>query len=100
MQRGSSPSDRIIAEAAWLYYIRNLTQGEIAARLRLSRPTVISYLKQAKERQIVSVKLTGDHLRINELAEGLVERFGIEAAYVVPENDLTEAMIVHEVCVA
>ncbi|HEY0213528.1 MAG TPA: sugar-binding domain-containing protein [Paenirhodobacter sp.] len=100
MQRGSSPSDRIIAEAAWLYYIKNLTQGEIAARLGLSRPTVISYLKQAKERQIVSVRLTGDHLRINDLAEGLMERFGIEAAYVVPENDLGAAMVMHEVCVA
>lgn len=100
MQRGSSPSDRIVAEAAWLYYIRNLTQGEIAARMKLSRPTVISYLKLAKERRIVSVRLTGDHLQANDLAEALVERFGIETAYVVPDGDLDPERPEHEVCVA
>lgn len=100
MQRGSPPSDRIVAEAAWLYYIRNLTQGEIAARMKLSRPTVISYLKLAKERRIVSVRLTGDHLQANDLAERLVEGFGLETAYVVPESDLDPDRPAHEVCVA
>ena len=86
MSRGHQPSTRTIAEVAWLYYIKNLTQGDIAKRLNLSRPTVISYLKQAKDREIVCVKISGEHFRINALADALSEIFGLEAALVVPDE--------------
>ncbi|CDQ55895.1 unnamed protein product [Klebsiella pneumoniae] len=51
---------------AWLYYVKNLTQSEIAAKMKLSRPTVINYLRLAKAREIVSVRLSGDlEIRVN-----------------------------------
>lgn len=33
--------------------------------MKLSHPTVINYLRQAKVREIVSVRLSGDHFRLN-----------------------------------
>lgn len=100
MSRGHHPSTRIIAEVAWLYYIKNLTQGDIAKRLNISRPTVISYLRQAKDREIVCVKISGEHFRINALADALCETFGLESALVVPDGGLRGEALVREVCEA
>ena len=100
MSRGHQPSTRTIAEVAWLYYIKNLTQGDIAKRLNLSRPTVISYLKQAKDREIVCVKISGEHFRINALADALSEIFGLEAALVVPDEGQGGEALTRMVCEA
>ncbi|MCP1199593.1 sugar-binding transcriptional regulator [Notoacmeibacter sp. MSK16QG-6] len=93
MTRVNHPSDRNVAEVAWLYYIKGLNQAEIAKRLNLSRPTVINYLRLARDRQIVGVKIVGTHFRANDLADALCERFGLEMAYVVAgegdERDVT-----------
>jgi DNA-binding transcriptional regulator LsrR (DeoR family) len=80
MTRVNHPSNRNVAEVAWLYYIKNLNQGEIAKAMNLSRPTVISYLRLARERQIVCVKISGDHFRLNATADALKERFGLTSA--------------------
>lgn len=84
MTRTNHPSDRNVAEVAWLYYIKGMTQAEIARDLGLSRPTVIAYLKLARDRQIVGVKIDGQHFRLNDLADRLKTRFGLDKAFVVP----------------
>ncbi|MCG0998688.1 sugar-binding transcriptional regulator [Acetobacter persici] len=100
MQRETGPSDRVIAETAWLYYVKNMTQGEIATRMGLSRPTVISYIKQAKAREIVCIRLSGEHFRLNATADALTERFGLESAHVIPVDGLSEDGSLAEVCQA
>ncbi|GBR68653.1 sugar-binding transcriptional regulator [Gluconobacter kanchanaburiensis] len=100
MLRDTGPSDRVIAETAWLYYVKNLTQGEIAAKMGLSRPTVISYIKQAKAREIVCVRLSGEHFRLNAMADALTERFRLESAHVIPVEGLSEDGSLLEVCQA
>lgn len=100
MSRINQPSNRVVAEVAWLYFVKNLTQGDIAKQLDLSRPTVISYLKLAKERQIVCVKISGDHFRLNELADGLRSRFNLEDAQVVDDAGLTGEALSRTVCEA
>lgn len=99
MVRSNHPSDRIVAEVAWLYYIKGLNQAEIAKHLALSRPTVVAYLRLAKERQIVGVKIQGAHFRVNALADGLRERFGLDSAFVVPEEG-SRAETAQQVCEA
>lgn len=84
-------TDAQIAEVAWLYYSKGLTQSEIAARKSLSRPTVISHLKLARDRGIVSIKLSPSHLRLNELADRLSDRFELDAVHVVPQEELTRS---------
>jgi deoxyribonucleoside regulator len=86
MSRANHPSDRTVAEAAWLYYIKGLNQSEIAKKMKLSRPTIITYLRLARERQIVGVKIAGMHFQVNELADALCKKFGLESASVVPSE--------------
>lgn len=100
MSRSNQPSNRIVAEVAWLYFVKNLTQGEIAKQLNLSRPTVISYLKLAKERQIVCIKIAGEHFRLNELADALRTRFGLEDAQVIDEAGQEGEALTRLVCEA
>ncbi|GAB5468451.1 MAG: sugar-binding transcriptional regulator [Rhodospirillales bacterium] len=100
MSRVNQPSDRSVAEVAWLYYVKNMTQSEVAKTLKLSRPTIISYLKIAKERQIVCVKIAGEHFRINELSDRLQTRFGLDRVYVVPQEGLSAEALNLQVCEA
>ena len=48
------PSHRDLAEVAFLYYVRNMTQQAIADRLRLSRPVVSRMLAMAREEAVVT----------------------------------------------
>lgn len=100
MTRVNHPSNRNVAEVAWLYYIKNLTQGEIAKAMNLSRPTVISYLRLARERQIVCVKISGDHFRLNAAADALKDRFGLQSVQVVPDEGLQGEDLTRAVCEA
>lgn len=86
-QRINHPSDRLVAEIAWLYYLKGFTQGDIAKQKSLSRPTIISYLKLAKERGIVNIKLAPEHLRINDLAAALNEKYNLVDVHVVPDDE-------------
>ena len=45
------------ARAAWLYYHEELTQGEVARELNVSRSTVTRLLQRAKLEGLVSIKL-------------------------------------------
>jgi len=77
--------DRVLmAKVADLYYLRTLTQQQIAVRLGLSRPTVSRLLTRARATGIVRIEVTqpeGTHQRLeHELEEG----FGLREAIVIP----------------
>lgn len=78
--------DDIVVETAWLYYETRLNQNEIAARLNVSRATVVNYLQEARERGFVQVRLSADIFTGHRLSRALCERFGLAAAYVVPDG--------------
>lgn len=72
----------LIAKVADLYYLRDLTQQEIAARLGLSRPTVSRLLRRSRATGIVRIEVVlpdGTHQR---LERDLEERFALREAIV------------------
>ena len=79
--------DDAIVETAWLYYKDGLNQNEIAARLDVSRATVVNYLQLARERGYVQVRLSHDAFTGHRLALALRRTFGLDAAFVVPDRD-------------
>jgi DNA-binding transcriptional regulator LsrR (DeoR family) len=83
--------DDVVVEAAWLYYVEGLNQNEIAARLSVSRASVVNYLQEARERGLVQVRLSAETFTGHRLARALCDRFGLQAAYVVPEGAADEA---------
>jgi DNA-binding transcriptional regulator LsrR (DeoR family) len=91
VKRIASPSDHAVSEVAWLYYVKGLKQGEIAVQLGLSRPTVITYLKLARHRRLMDVKLSGAHFSAVALADRLRDEYGLARVLVVPSTGDADA---------
>ena len=79
--------DDAVMWAAWLYYADQLTQSEIAKKLRVSRATIVNYLQEARERGIVSVSISPKAGSRTNVARALMERFGLEGAFVIPSGE-------------
>lgn len=78
--------DTPFVEAAWLYYHDGLNQNEIAARMRISRASVVNYLNEARARGWVRVHLDSDVFRGHRLAAELCTVYGLAEALVVPDD--------------
>jgi DNA-binding transcriptional regulator LsrR (DeoR family) len=72
-----------MAKVADLYYLRDLTQQEIADRLGLSRPTVSRLLQRARAEGVVRIEVNPPEESHHDLARELEERFGLREAVVV-----------------
>lgn len=79
--------------AAWLYYEDELTQSEIATVMGISRPTVIAYLAEARERGIVNISINGDRFRALSLARQLSAHFGLKDCLVIPAEGGAASLI-------
>lgn len=80
----------VLIEVAWLYYQDGLNQKEIADRLGLSRATVVNHLQEARARGLIRITLAAPAFEQHALAVRLCERFGLRAAYVLPDDRLAE----------
>ncbi|MFC0399163.1 sugar-binding transcriptional regulator [Paraburkholderia rhizosphaerae] len=79
-----NPTRRLRLRAAWMYYVEEMTQNEIAQKLGVGRVTVVRLLAAARERNEVKITI-GDRLAECVEAERLLEsRFHINEAIVVP----------------
>jgi deoxyribonucleoside regulator len=70
---------------AWMYYVEGLTQNEIADRLGIGRVTVVRNINEALKQREVKIWVTGGVAECLELEAQLQQKFGLEAAVVVPE---------------
>lgn len=91
------PSDEniktnVMVRAAWLYYMENMTQQEIAERLGISRIKVMRILKEAREQDIVEIKvhspLTGNLIMESDLRS----LYHLTDVYITMEADEGEAL--------
>lgn len=74
------------ARVAWLYYIEEFTQSQIAEKLGVSRSTVIRLLQRAKESGLITISL-GVSPDVFELERNLEKRFGLRTVRIVPEAE-------------
>lgn len=78
----SDDSD-FLTRVSWLYYVNDLTQQEVAARLGVSRFRVLRALRRAKELGFVRVEVATDRFgREFSLEEALAERFSLREAVI------------------
>ena len=75
-----------MAEVARLYYVRDLTQQQIAKRLGISRFKVLRLLEQARSEGVVRFEIDEPVPVLDDLSARLEERFGLERAVVVEED--------------
>ena len=76
-------SKAALAEVARLYYVRELTQQQIAQRLGLSRFKVLRLLEQARSEGVVRFEIDEPVPVRDDLSRRLEERYGLETAIVV-----------------
>lgn len=74
--------DSLLANVAMLYYRDGLTQNEIAGRLGVSRATVVNYLRQAREQNIVDIRIKGASFSASNLSKALREAFGLVDVFI------------------
>lgn len=72
------------ARAAWLYYLEELTQGEVARELGVSRSTVVRLLQRAKDTGLVRISLDVPH-GVFEMERELERLYGLGRVRLVPE---------------
>lgn len=76
--------DDAVVWAAWLYYADQLTQSEVAKRLNVARATIVNYLREARERGIVSIRISPEVNGRTTIARRLVEKYRLHGALVIP----------------
>ena len=72
------------ARAAWLYYLEEFTQGEVARELGVSRSTVVRLLQRAKEEGLVRITLDVPR-EVFEMERELERLYGLRRVRLVPE---------------
>ncbi|EKD96659.1 MAG: hypothetical protein ACD_23C01351G0004 [uncultured bacterium] len=75
---------RMRLRAAWMYYIEEMTQNDIAQQLGVGRVTVVRLLTDARERNEVKFSIQGGLQECIEVARELENRFQIDEVIVVP----------------
>jgi len=87
---------RMRLRAAWMYFVEEMTQSDIALQLGIGRVTVVRLLTEARERNEVKFSIQGGLEDCVGLARQLERRFGLDEAIVVPvssaEADATIAI--------
>ena len=72
----------LLCHVALLYYGEGLTQSEIAKRLQVSRVTIVNLLREARDQDIIEIRVNGRHLTENRLSRDLAAKFGLQDVYV------------------
>lgn len=80
--------ENAVIQVAWMYYQDGRNQQEIAEALGISRATVVNYLQEAREKGLIRITLAAPAFTTHRLAVELTERFGLRAAYVIPDEGL------------
>lgn len=81
---GDSRADRLRIRAAWMYFIEQMTQTEIADVLGVGRVSVVRMLAEARSRSEVKISIESELAEIVRLERALERTFGLQQALVAP----------------
>lgn len=76
----------VVVWAAWLYYEESMTQEEVADQLGVSRASVVNFLQEARDRNIVTIAVSARHLQTVGLARELADAYGLSNCLVAPDD--------------
>jgi DNA-binding transcriptional regulator LsrR (DeoR family) len=76
----------LLMRVAWLYYVEQFSQQEIADRMRISRMRVTRLLQRARDENVVEIRITSSSEPWLTMERDLVARFGLRDAIVVPSD--------------
>jgi DNA-binding transcriptional regulator LsrR (DeoR family) len=79
-------TEEFLSKVAWLYYANDMTQAEIASQLGTTRLRINRAISLARRCGIVRIAIESPFVSCLELQKALVDRYSLEAAYVVPAD--------------
>ncbi|HFH9837189.1 TPA: sugar-binding transcriptional regulator [Streptococcus suis] len=77
----------LIEKVAYLYYIKNLKQSEIAERLNLDRSSISRYLKQARDLGLISINFISENLEKLHLEQEIAEKYDLKVVHIIDTSD-------------
>ena len=80
----SDEDEQLRVRVAWLYFMEGLTQGDIAAKLGITRLRANRLLGEARESGLVNIQVNSPLAGCVELERQLVAETGLKDAVVVP----------------
>ncbi len=75
----------VVTWAAWLYYIDQMTQVDVANELGVSRASVVNYLQEARERGLVSIHFDQNSISETFISKSLKAKYSLEGCVVIPK---------------
>ncbi|RME73812.1 MAG: sugar-binding transcriptional regulator [Chloroflexi bacterium] len=92
------PEDKhaLLARVASLYYEKNMTQGEIARQLNISRPQVSRLLAEGRRTGVVKIIIQYPTDKFTTLRLGLLERFRLKEAIILPASNMGYAQLIEQ----
>jgi DNA-binding transcriptional regulator LsrR (DeoR family) len=88
-------NEQVRTRVAWLYYLENLTQAEIAQRLGLTRARVNRTLGECRESGLVRITLNSRFETCVALEQRLVAQGLLREATIIPTPEDPERLIEH-----
>lgn len=77
-------TSRLRTRAAWMYYVEQMTQNDIAEVLGVGRVTIVRLLAEARARNEVKITIEGKLAGLTALERALEKAFSLERAIVAP----------------
>jgi DNA-binding transcriptional regulator LsrR (DeoR family) len=84
--------EKLLPKIAHLYYLEDMNQDKIAEKFNINRVRVSRYLKKARERNIVEIKVNYSKESFQELERVIEKRFGLKECIVIPSHENTHEM--------
>ena len=75
----------VVTWAAWLYYIDQMTQIDVAKVLGVSRASVVNYLQEARDRGLVSIQFDQKSISETVISKSIMEKYGLDSCVVIPK---------------
>ncbi len=79
--------DKLLSKIAHLYYLEDMSQDRIAEKLNLNRVRVSRYLKKAREKNIVEIRINHARESYHDLERSLEKRYGLKECIVIPDRE-------------
>jgi len=85
--------EKLLPKIAHLYYLEDMNQDKIAEKFNINRVRVSRYLKKAREKKIVEIKVHYAKERYQEMERIIEKRYDLKECIVIPSHEDPQEII-------
>ncbi len=79
--------EKLLPKIAHLYYLEDMNQDKIAEKFNINRVRVSRYLKKAREKKIVEIKVHYARERYQEMERAIEKRYDLKECIIIPSHE-------------